>query len=153
MFLQPDGTFWIQLISFGVFLVALNAVFLKPVGEAIKRRRAYIDGVKADLERYESQISRAEADAAHQRGTARRAADERLLKARAEAEAKAADLARDAAARAPAMTAAAPAIVATEVAAARIGGEERARELAGVLLARAVGSSAGASPAPGETSG
>ena len=45
MFLSLDGTFWIQLINFAIFFAILNVVFMRPVGEAIKKRRAYIDSV------------------------------------------------------------------------------------------------------------
>jgi len=49
MLLALDGTLVVQLINFLVFLVVLNAIFLKPVGAAIARRRAYIDGVSHDI--------------------------------------------------------------------------------------------------------
>jgi F0F1-type ATP synthase membrane subunit b/b' len=40
MFLSLDGTFWFQLVNFAIFFAILNVVFLRPVGEAIKKRRA-----------------------------------------------------------------------------------------------------------------
>ena len=50
MLLSLDGTLVVQLINFLIFLVVLNAIFLKPVGEAIAKRRAYIDGVARDIQ-------------------------------------------------------------------------------------------------------
>jgi F0F1-type ATP synthase membrane subunit b/b' len=50
MFLSLDGTFWIQLVNFAIFFALLNVLFLRPVGAAIRKRRAYIDSVKSDLE-------------------------------------------------------------------------------------------------------
>ena len=39
-----------------IFFAILNFVFLRPVGEAIRKRREYIDGVKGDYDRYRHQI-------------------------------------------------------------------------------------------------
>lgn len=146
MFLSLDGTFWVQLVSFGIFLALLDALFLKPVGAAIVKRRAYIDGVKGDLERFEREASGLRSTASEERGAARRAADERILKARADADAKAAAIAADASARAQSVTTASQAVAATELATARVGIDDRSRELAGTLLTRVLGTPPAAPP-------
>jgi len=56
MFLSLDGTSWIQLINFAIFFVILNAVFQRPVGAAIRKRRAYIESVKSDFEHYMAEV-------------------------------------------------------------------------------------------------
>src|SRR5579864_4686598 len=93
MFLSIDGTFWIQLLNFAIFFVILNAVFLRPVGAAIRKRREYIDGVKNDFERYRAEVKSLHDEAEAKRAQARREADEVLAKARGSTESEAAELA------------------------------------------------------------
>ena len=40
----------VQLINFAIFFAILNVIFLRPVSAAIRRRRAYINSVAADIE-------------------------------------------------------------------------------------------------------
>lgn len=89
MFLAIDGTFWIQLINFGIFFLVLNTLFLRPVVKALAERRAYIDGVFGDYERYRAQIAKIDDEAAHVTAEARRKAAELVTQARSEANAEA----------------------------------------------------------------
>ncbi len=141
MFLSLDGTFWFQLINFAIFFALLNVVFLRPVGEAIKKRRAHIDAVQGDYDRYSRQVStfRSEADA--KRAAARREAEETIAKARGAAEDKAAAIVADKSAEAQKIGDAARATVAGEVASAQARMPELASSLAKTLLERATGGS------------
>jgi F0F1-type ATP synthase membrane subunit b/b' len=140
MFLSLDGTFWFQLINFAIFYAILNVVFLRPVGNAIKERRAHIDGVHSDFERYDHQYQTLHAQAEQKRGAARREADETLARARAEAEAEAEAIAQEQGAAATAIANEARQVVEGEMAAARGREEELSQALARTLLERAVGS-------------
>ncbi len=53
MFLSLDGTVFVQLINFAIFFALLNVLFLRPVGRAIAKRRAYIDNLVSDYDRYQ----------------------------------------------------------------------------------------------------
>ena len=140
MFLSLDGTFWIQLVLFAIFFAILNVVFLRPVGEAIKKRREHIEGVQADYERYARQVSgfRSEADA--KRAAARREAEEIVARAKASAETEAAALVGGQAEKAQAIVDEARAKVAGEVSTARLRSDELSQSLARTLLERALGS-------------
>jgi F-type H+-transporting ATPase subunit b len=140
MFLQPDGTFFFQLINFAIFFAILNVVFLRPVGEAIKKRRAYIEGVENDYKTYASQVRDSRTEADQKRATARREADEVIAKARAAGENEAADIVGGRTTEAQAIADLARATVATEVEAARQREGELAQALAKTLLERATGS-------------
>jgi F-type H+-transporting ATPase subunit b len=139
MFLQPDGTFWFQLVNFAIFFALLNVVFLRPVGEAIKQRRAYIDGVHSDYEKYAAQLKTSRSEADSKRGAARRAADETIAKVRADGEAEAASIVAGRTAEAQAIADLARATVATEMQAARAREGELSAALAKTLLERATG--------------
>jgi len=139
VFLRIDGTFWFQLANFAIFFAILNAVFLRPVGEAIKKRRAYIEGVQNDYERYAAQVSASRSDADQKRAAARRQADETIGKARAAGESEATAIVASRGAEAQAITDLARATVATEVQAARTREGELAQGLAKTLLERATG--------------
>jgi len=140
MFLSLDGTFWIQLINFAIFFAILRVVFLRPVGEAIRKRREYIDGVKNDFERYSAEMRNLRAEADAKRGAARREAEETLAKARAAAESEATVLAATFTDRANAIANDARATVDAELRAARDREGELAKTLAEQLLDRALGS-------------
>ncbi len=141
MFLSLDGTFWIQLVNFAIFFAILNVVFLRPVGEALRKRRAYIDGVQSDYERYRHQMESLRADAEQKRGAARRAAEESVAKARTEAEAEADRTVAAATERAQVIADGARRTVEEEMAAARSREDELSQTLAKSLLARATGGS------------
>jgi F-type H+-transporting ATPase subunit b len=140
MFLSLDGTFWIQLVNFAIFFALLNVLFLRPVGEAIRKRRAYIDSVKSDLDRSLQETRELRTRAEAERAAARREADERSAKARGQAEREAAQIAAEFAERSNAIAANARATVEAELQAAREREGELAKALADQLLARALGS-------------
>lgn len=138
MFLQPDGTFWVQLINFAIFFAILSAVFLRPVSRAIRERRAYINGVSADYEKYQTEGSKLRADAEGVRAAARREAESTIAKARADASNKAAEISAQFAAQSQSTIEAADKQVETELAAARVGEEALVRQLADLMVERTV---------------
>jgi F-type H+-transporting ATPase subunit b len=83
--LSLDGTLVVQLVNFVVFLAILNVIFFKPVGAAIARRRAYVDGLKHDIETLQTDAKGLRSQAEERRAAARREADEVLARGRAEA--------------------------------------------------------------------
>jgi F0F1-type ATP synthase membrane subunit b/b' len=141
MFLSLDGTFWFQLVNFAIFFAILNVVFLRPVGEAIKQRRAYIEGVQSGYEKYKAQAGASRTEADQKRAVARRAADETIAKVRTAGENEAAAIVAGRTSEAQAIADLARATVATEVAAARAREGELSQALAKTLLERATGTS------------
>nr|MDQ6929866.1 ATP synthase F0 subunit B [Candidatus Eremiobacteraeota bacterium] len=94
-FLSVDGTFWIQLINFAIFFAILNAVFLKPVGRALAKRRAYIDSLREGYDAANGELARLQSEMEGKRAAARREAEATLSKARATASNETAALATD----------------------------------------------------------
>jgi F-type H+-transporting ATPase subunit b len=139
MFLKPDGTFFFQLINFAIFFAILNAVFLRPVGDAIRKRRAYIESVQTDYTKAVEEAKTARAEAEQKRGTARRQADETVSAARSAGESEATAIVSDHTVEAQSIGDLARATVATELAAARLKSDELANTLAKTLVERAVG--------------
>lgn len=139
MLLSLDGTLVVQLLNFLVFLVVLNTIFLKPVGAAIAKRRAYIDGLARDIEQFESDIRALRAEADERRSAARREADGVIAQARSQGQAEAATITADYAARAAQLVEEAHATVAGEVAQAREREQQIVESLADTLLTRAIG--------------
>ncbi len=137
--LELDGTLLVQLVNFVVFLAILNAIFFRPVGAAIARRRAYIDGLKHDIEQLQSEAKAFRGQADEHRVAARRDADEAIARARAEAGREADALVSAAQARASEITARAHAEVATEIASARRDEPRIVDALANEMLDRALG--------------
>jgi F-type H+-transporting ATPase subunit b len=134
-----NGTFWLQLINFGIFFAILNVVFLRPVGAALKKRREYVDGVAAEFRRYHDQVEENKKEAERRRAAARLLADETIAKARAAAEAEAAGITSELGTIASALVGEARATVAGELAIAKSRQAELSRVLAGELLERATG--------------
>ena len=95
MFLQLDGTFWIQLINFAIFYAIARVIFLNPVAEAIRKRRAYIDSVQADYTSFTTQARALRAEAEARRAAARREAEELVMRARSDADQEAGKIAAD----------------------------------------------------------
>jgi F-type H+-transporting ATPase subunit b len=138
--LAINGTLFVQLINFIVFLAILNVIFMKPVGAAIARRRAYIDGLTHDVEQLQTDVKELHAQADGRRLDARRAAEESLAQARAQA-AKESDAQIVAAQeRASEIVAKAHAQVATEIDAARADEPRVVATLANEMVSRALGS-------------
>jgi F-type H+-transporting ATPase subunit b len=140
MFLSLDGTLVIQLINFGIFFLILNVVFLRPVGEAIRKRREYIEGVQADLERHSHEVQTLRGEADQKRAAARREAEEQVARVRAAAETEAAKINEDYSSEAQTLAAQARTTVDAELAAAKTREGELSRALAETLLERAIGS-------------
>jgi F-type H+-transporting ATPase subunit b len=135
-FLLPDGTFWIQLINFAIFFAVLNVVFLRPVGEGVRKRREYLDGLVArrDVLQKDALALRAEAEATRQ--SARRDAETLLSRSRAEVSNETAAIATDYNAQSSKQTADAQAAAAAEYDNARIAAERHAEELAQLVVDR-----------------
>ena len=139
MLLSLDGTLIVQLVNFIVFLVILNAIFLKPVGSAIAKRRAYIDGVGADIVQFEADLKSLRLQADEKRSAARRAADATVGESRANAQAEAASIVSEHQVQASVIIAEAQATVGLEFAAARTTEADVVESLAREMLERAVG--------------
>ncbi|HET9031205.1 MAG TPA: hypothetical protein VFN49_13615 [Candidatus Aquilonibacter sp.] len=138
MFLQPDGTFWVQLINFAIFFAILSAVFLRPVSRAISERRKYINSVHSDYEKYQGEGSELRAQAESVRAAARRDAAAQIAKARAEASNKTAEMSAQYNAQVQSTVENAHKTVAAELTAARVGEEGVVRQLADLMLERTV---------------
>ena len=137
--LAIDGTLVVQLVNFIVFLAILNVIFMKPVGAAIARRRAYIDGLKHDIEQLQLDATDLRGQAEGRRLAARRQAEEAIAKARV-ASGQDADAAIAAAqAKAADVTAQAHAEVAREIASVRRDEERVVDALAADMTNRALG--------------
>jgi F-type H+-transporting ATPase subunit b len=139
MLLSLDGTLVVQLVNFVIFVLILNAIFLKPVGAAIAKRRAYINGVAADIEQFENDVRSLRGQAEERRATARREAEAAIAEARAAAQNEGNAIIADHQIQASAMTAEAQATVALELTSARAEEEAIVASLARTMLERAVG--------------
>jgi F-type H+-transporting ATPase subunit b len=139
MLLSLDGTLVVQIVNLVVFLLILNAIFLKPVGRAIAERRAYINGIAADIEQFETDIKSLRAQAEEARAAARREADATFAQFRAEAQRTAAALLAERAEEASAIAQQAQATVQLELAQARAHEPELVDQLAQTMLQRALG--------------
>lgn len=136
MFLQPDGTFWVQLLNFAIFFALLNVVFLRPVGAAIKKRREYINSVTADYDTYTHDAAKLAAQAEATRAAARREAEQTLTKARAQISNETAALATEYGAKSMQTVEEAHATVQSELATARAGEGKTVEDLANLMLER-----------------
>jgi F-type H+-transporting ATPase subunit b len=137
--LTINGTLIVQLINFVIFLLILERIFLRPVGAAIGRRRAYIDSIAADVEAAGLELRRLATEAEARLAAARRAADETVANARAEAQREASLIVADHQAQAAGLMQQAQAAVALEELQARQNEREIVDGLARDMLARAVG--------------
>jgi F-type H+-transporting ATPase subunit b len=138
MFLSVDGTFFIQLINFAIFFAILNVVFLRPVGKAVAARRAYIESVTEDYDRYQAEGTALKAEAQEIRVAARREAEQGMSLSRAEASNKTADVAAGYAQQASEIVQESNRIVNGELAQARADSQRAGRELADMILQRAI---------------
>ena len=136
MFLFPDGTLVIQLVNFAIFFAILRVVFLRPVAEAIRQRREYINGVTADYDRYQAEAKVLRDEAESIRAAARRGAEQHFASVRAKASNKAAELASQYAAQAQGVVEEATRQVQDEVDRARSNEKHVVGELADLMLER-----------------
>jgi F-type H+-transporting ATPase subunit b len=144
LFLSIDGTLIVQVINFVLFIVLLNIVFLKPVGAAIAKRRAYIDALASDIEAASNEVKTARGRAEELRAVARREAEAAIAKARGEAQNEAADVVADYQRRASEIVEKAHQEADAEIAAARTGEPQIVESLAQTMLERAIGPGAAA---------
>ncbi len=143
MFLEIDGTLFVQIVNFVVFVMLLNVVFLRPVGAAIAKRRAYIDGLSRDIEAAQADVQRTRDEAAARRLAARRAAETALSAARAEGQTQAAAIVAEFSDKAAAIVEEARRRVDDEMSAARARESDIVAALSETMLERAIGSGAG----------
>ena len=139
MLLSLDGTLVVQVVNFVVFLLILNAIFLRPVGRAIAQRRAHINAIAADIERFENEIKVLRAQAGERRAAARREADAIVATRRASAQNEAAQSLAEVAEQAAAIAQQAQATVGLEIAQVREREAAIVEGLARTMLERAVG--------------
>ncbi|HZO93911.1 MAG TPA: ATP synthase F0 subunit B [Candidatus Baltobacteraceae bacterium] len=140
--LTLDGTIFVQIVNLIVFLAIMNVIFFRPVGAAIARRRAYIDGLKHDIEQLQREAKTHRGSADERRAAARREADAAIAKARVETARESDAILVAAQARAGEIAAKAQLEVEREIERAR---EEEPRivdALAGEMLERALGGAA-----------
>ena len=138
MFLQPDGTFFVQLINFAIFFALLNVLFIRPVSRAIMKRREYINSVINDCDRYRADAASRRTEAEAIRAAGRREAEQALSRVRAQASNEAADLSAQFAAKAAQTVEEAQREVAAELERARANESQIVGELAHLMVARTV---------------
>jgi F0F1-type ATP synthase membrane subunit b/b' len=138
MFLQLDGTFIVQLINFAIFFAILSVVFIRPVSKAIVARRQYINSVTNDYERYQMEARDLRTQAESIRSAARREAEHYLAQERAKASTQAGNAAAEANVKAAEIIAEADRTVAAELAAARANESQLVRDLANMMVDRAL---------------
>jgi F0F1-type ATP synthase membrane subunit b/b' len=139
MFLRLDGTFWIQLVNFAIFFALLNVLFLRPVGQAIRRRREYINGVVSDYATYQAEAKTLRERAESVRSDARREAEQKIAKARADASNETAELASQYAAQVQATVEEAQRNANGELVHARSNEERIVNQLSEAMLERTLG--------------
>jgi F0F1-type ATP synthase membrane subunit b/b' len=138
MFLKLDGTFVVQLINFAIFFAILSVVFIRPVSRAIVARRAYINSVTNDYDRYQLEARDLRTQAESIRASARREAEHLLAQERAKASNEAGNVAAEANAKAAEIMAEAERTVAAELASARQNEPQLVRDLANLMVDRAL---------------
>lgn len=139
MFLSLDGTFWIQLINFAIFFALLNVLFLKPVGQAIRKRRDYINGVVSDYAKYQASAKELHERAEAIRAEARREGEQKIAKARADASNQTSELSTQFSEQAQKIVEDAQAKANAELDRARAGEDALVGQLSGMLVDRALG--------------
>ena len=140
MFIIPDPpTLLIQLINFAIFFALLNVLFLRPVGQAIRKRREYIDAVASDYAAYQADAKALREQAERIRAQARREAEQKVAKARAEASNASAELGARYAAQVQATVEEASRTAESELERARAGEDRLVRQLAGEMVERTLG--------------
>ncbi|MBV9718974.1 MAG: ATP synthase F0 subunit B [Candidatus Eremiobacteraeota bacterium] len=138
MFLSLDGTFVIQLANFAVFFALLNVLFLKPVGQAIRKRRSYLNGLVSEYDAHQAEATALREKAELVRAQARRDAELTLSRARAETSNATSELAARYAAQVASTIETAQRQAAGELRAARTNEEQLVARLADALVERAV---------------
>ncbi len=137
-FLSLNGTVVVQLINFAIFFAVLNVVFLRPVAAAISKRRAYINGLVSDYDRYQTEAHSLRAEAESVRSAARREAAHQIATAAAATTNETAEISSRYGRDAQSIVDEADRTVRAELDAARAGEPDAVRRIADVMLARAV---------------
>jgi F-type H+-transporting ATPase subunit b len=137
--LNLNGTLLVQIVNFIVFLAVMNVIFFGPVGRAIARRRAYIDGLANDIAQIQHDEKTLRGQAEEHRAAARREIDEAVARERVEIAREADAILTQAQGEAAQITAKAQLEVAREVETARADESRIIDALAGEMLERAVG--------------
>jgi len=140
--LELNGTLLVQIVNFVVFLAILNAVFARPVGAAIAKRRAYIESLSGDFESLQADVKALRGQADERRIAARRKAGEVLTAARASASNEAGAIVGEATQKAQGLIDGAHQQVRSELEAARAQEPVLVAALANELVARAFGTEA-----------
>jgi F-type H+-transporting ATPase subunit b len=140
--LELNGTLIVQVVNFVVFLAILNAVFARPVGAAIAKRRAYINSLSSDFESLQDDAKALLGQADERRIAARRKAGEMLTASRASASSEAEAIVGEATQKAQGLIDAAHQQVHGEVEAARAQEPALVAALASDMVARAFGTEA-----------
>jgi F-type H+-transporting ATPase subunit b len=140
--LTLNGTLIVQVVNFIVFLAIMNVIFFGPVGRAIARRRAYIDGLADDIAEMQHDIRTLRGQADERRAVARREADEAIARERVEIARESDAIVTQAQGEAAQIAAKAQLEVAREVEAARTDEARIVDALASEMLVRAVGGAA-----------
>jgi len=135
-FLSIDATAIVQLVNFAIFFVVLSLVFLRPVAAAIARRRAYINSLVTDYDRYQEEARGLRAEADGIRAAARREAEQRIAAARAAASNEAAEMSSRYAREVQGIIDDAQKTAQRELEAARAGENEAVESLAGLMVER-----------------
>jgi len=138
MFLSLDGTFFVQLVNFAIFFALLNVLFLRPVSRAIVKRREYINSLSSDYAKYQAEANALRAQSESVRAEARRAAEQTIAKARADASNETAELASRYGAQVQAVVEKAQREAGKELDAARTGSEALVSQLADLMADRAL---------------
>lgn len=139
MFLSLDATFFVQLANFAIFFALLTVLFLRPVGRAIRKRREYIDGVASDYATYQAQAKALREQAGAIRSQARRDAEQKLTKARAEATNEAAALTASYTTRVQGIVEEAQRNADAELESARAHEDRLVRQLSDLMVERSLG--------------
>ncbi|MBV8147487.1 MAG: ATP synthase F0 subunit B [Candidatus Eremiobacteraeota bacterium] len=142
MFLSLDGTFFVQLANFAIFFALLNVVFLRPVSNAIMKRRQYINGVLTDYEKYQSEANALRAQGERARAQARRDAEQTIAAKRAEASNATAELAARYAATVQSIVEDAQGEASVELDAARAAAAGQVEQLASLMAGRVLAEAA-----------
>jgi F-type H+-transporting ATPase subunit b len=137
--LTLNGTLWVQIINFIVFLAIMNAIFFRPVGTAIAKRRAYIDGLADDIAQLQHNAKELHTQADERRAQARRETEEAIAHERVEIGREADAIVIAAQGEAAQIAARAQVAVATELTNAQADEERLVDALANEMLRRAIG--------------
>lgn len=131
-----------QLVNFAIFFALLNVLFLRPVGQAIRKRRVYIDGVVSDYATYQASAKALREQAERVRAEARREAEQAIAKARADASNRAAELSAQYAQQVQGTVEEAQRSANGEYERARANEERLVAQLADVMVERTLGAAA-----------